>query len=211
LFGLAFFANPGVFVSSVIDTAEVMAMVFLMWGMLEVMERRVSQAAAMFTLAALSRETMLLCVAGWLAYELFQHKKLQWVMAGPFAATAGWWLYLRLRIGYLSPDVQDVKALGSPLEGFLDSVPGWVGEPALRNDFVIAIVLAVVSVTFIYWSISRRSLIPLMGAGFALVAVLMVEQVWLHYFDSTRALTPLVTFFFLALPFTVHPHPGGFV
>lgn len=211
LFGLAFFVNPGVFISSVIDTAEVFAMAFLMVGILMVLERRPRAAALLFTLSVLSRETMLLCVLGWIIFEIAQKRRVRWEMSLPFLAVGAWWLYLRVRIGYLADGVQDVKALGRPLEGFLDSFQRWFNQAGQIDDFVVALVLVFICLFFVYLAVTRRSLIPLMGAGFIVVALLMVEEVWVHYFDSTRALTPLITLFFLSLPFSIRPHPEQLV
>lgn len=210
LFGLAFFVNPGVFVSSVIDTAEVVAMVFLMWGLLEIMERRTTNAAVLLSMAALSRETMLLCVVGWIVYEVFWHHKFRWMMLAPFVVSGAWWAYVRWRIGYLSPSLQDVEALGSPLGGLMDALSKWMVDPALKDDLVVGVALVLMLAAFVVWSVTRRSLIPLMGVGFTPVAILMVEEVWFHYFDAARALTPLVTLFFLAVPYAIRPHPEGF-
>jgi hypothetical protein len=206
LFGLAFFINPGVFVSSVIDTAEVFAMAFLMAGILMALQRKLRPAAGFFTLSVLSRETMLLCVIGWVIFELLRNRKLRWEMSLPFVAVGVWWAYLRLRIGYLSEDVQDVRALGRPFEGLIDAFRDWTSEPGRIDDLVIGVALVLICVFFVYLAFARRSLIPLIAAGFGFVGLLMVEEVWSHYFDSTRALTPLITLFFLAVPLAWRPH-----
>jgi hypothetical protein len=211
MFGLAFFINPAVFVSAVINTAEVFGMVFLMGGILMAMDRKHTVAAGMFTLSVLSRETMLLCVVGWVIFEFASRKKLRWEMSLPFAAVAAWWVYLRWRIGYLSDDVQDVRALGRPLDGFLSAFQDWISQPERVDDLLVGLGLVLICCFFIYLAIIRRSLMPLMAAGFGLVGLLMVEEVWAHYFDSTRAMTPLITLFFLSLPFVARPHPENLI
>lgn len=205
LFGLAFVVNPAVFVSAVIDTAEVFAMTFLMAAILMVIRRRHLGAAAFFALSALSKETMLVCVVGWIVYELFETRKLRWEMSIPFLAVGAWWLYLRVRLGHLPSG--GIEPLGAPFEGFIGAVPDWLIEPALANDFAIALALGFISLFLLVQGLLRRSLIPLLGAGFSLLAIVMVREVWLSYFDVTRGLTPLVTLFFLALPFSFKPHP----
>jgi hypothetical protein len=205
LFGLAFVANPAVFVSAVIDTAEVFAMAFLMAGILMVIRRRHLAAASFLSLSVLSRETMLVCVAGWIVYELLQTRRVRWEMSMPLLTVGAWWLYLKVRLDYLPGE--GIEPIGYPFEGFLSALPDWLNDPAYGNDFVIALALAAISMYLLLHAITRQSLIPLMGAGFSLVAVLMVREVWLSYFDATRGLTPLVTLFFLALPFWFKPHP----
>ena len=205
LFGLAFVVNPAVFVSAIIDTAEVFAMTFLMAAILMVIRRRPLGAAAFFALSALSKETMLVCVVGWVVYEFFGKRRLRWEMAIPFMAVGAWWLYLRVRLDHLP--TEGVEPLGRPFEGFMDALPDWLSQPALGNDFAIALALSFICLFLLSQALVRRSLIPLLGAGFTLVAIIMVREVWLSYFDVTRGLTPLVTLFFLALPFTFKPHP----
>lgn len=205
LFGLTFVVNPAVFVSAIIDTAEVFAMTFLMAAILMVIRRRHLGAAAFFTLSALSKEIMLVCAVGWVVYELFEKRRLRWEMALPFLAVGTWWLYLRLRLDHLGTG--GVEALGPPFEGFMNALPYWLSEPALRNDFAVALAMSFISLFLLFHALVRRSLIPLLGAGFTFVAIVMLEEVWLGYFDVTRGLTPLVTLFFLALPFAFKPHP----
>ena len=211
LFGLAFLINPGVFVSSVIDTAEVFAMVFLMAGILLAIERKHTSAAVLFTLSALSRETMLLCAIGWVFFELVHSRKVRWEMSLPFLAVGAWWLYLRVRIGNLADGVQDVRALGAPFEGLANAFQDWVSRPEKLDDLIVGLALVGIFVFFAYLAFTRRSLIPLMAAGFGLVGILMVDEVWISYFDSSRALTPLITLFFLAVPFSLRPHSGRIV
>jgi hypothetical protein len=88
----------------------------------------------------------------------------------------------------------------------IDAFRDWTSEPGRIDDLVIGVALVLICVFFVYLAFARRSLIPLIAAGFGFVGLLMVEEVWSHYFDSTRALTPLITLFFLAVPLAWRPH-----
>ncbi len=211
IFGLAFFINPGVLSSAVIDTAEVLAMVTLMGGILMVMRGRIGPAAAFLTFSSLSRETMLLSVVGWMIFFWVREKRLDWRMAAPFVAVGGWWLYVRFRIGYLSDGIQDVKAIGLPFDGLIEAMQEWIGERAHVDEFVIAILLLAACFFLLYLAVTRLSLLPLMSAGFSLIAILMVGEVWGHYFDASRALTPVATLVFLCIPFLAKREERGFV
>ncbi|HEY5890001.1 MAG TPA: DUF2079 domain-containing protein [Acidimicrobiia bacterium] len=196
-FGLAFLINPGVFVPSVIDTAEVLAMVFLVASMLFVLDSRWRESSAFLTFAVLSRETMLVAVLGLMVYLAATQRRIPKALFAPILAAGLWWGYVRIRIGYLAGEVQDTRAFGRPFEGFLGAFKQWVESSDLLDDMLIGILLVLATSFFLYLAIRRRSVLAAMVAGNAVIAVFMVEEVWLHYFDSTRALTPVVTFFFL--------------
>ncbi len=197
VFGLAFLINPGVFVPAVIDTAEVLAMVFLVASMLFILDSQWKTASVFLTLAVLSRETMLLAVFGLIGYLAVTQRKVSKALFAPVVAAALWWGYARLRIGYLSGEIQDTRALGNPFEGFGQAFQQWTASDELLDDMLVGFFLLLATFLFVYIAVKRRSILAAMLAGYAAIAVLMVEEVWLHYFDSTRALTPVVTFFFL--------------
>jgi len=55
----------------------------------------------------------------------------------------------------------------------------------------------VTAIMIAYRAVANPSLIAYMTAGFALIAVLMVERVWEHYFDAARILSPVLTAYLL--------------
>ena len=199
-FGLAFVFNPGILVSSLIDTAEVFAMVFFIASALALMRRRYVAGAVFLSLAALSRETMILAAIGAIVYIWKTERKVPWVLGLPFVTSAAWWLYLRAQIGHLDGGVQDVKAIGIPFKGFYDAVQLWLTRPDRTVDMMFGVILLVVSLLIVKHAWQRPSLLGYMTAGFALVAVSMVGDVWKFYFDASRALAPVITVYILMVP-----------
>ena len=198
-FGLAFLLNPGILVSSVIDTAEVLAMLFVVAAALFLLRERLGVSVFFLTLAALTRETMLLATVGAIVYVWHKKRSVPKVLFVPFVASAAWWLYVRLQLGHLDESVQDTQALGLPFKGFYEAFQIWISEPGSEVDLIVGIVLLVVSVLVAIRAVTDRSLLGLMGAGFVLLAVLMVEGVWRFYFDASRALVPVITIYVLTV------------
>jgi hypothetical protein len=199
-FGLAFVFNPGILVSSLIDTSEVFAMVFFMASALALTRHRYLAGAAFLSLAALSRETMILAAIGAIAYIWKTERKVPLVLGLPFITSAVWWLYLRTQIGYLDSGVQDVAAVGLPFRGFYDAVQLWMSRPDRSVDMLFGVILLVISLLIVKHAWRRPSLLGYMTAGFALVAISMVGDVWKFYFDASRALAPVITAYILMVP-----------
>ncbi len=206
-FGLAFLLNPGIIVSSVIDTAEVVALTFMIAGALFVLRERTGLAVTFLTLAAMSRETMIFATIGAIAYLWHKKRSVPWVYSLPFIALGAWWLYLRVRLGGLDSSIQDTQAIGVPFNGFIEAMQRWLAEPGSEVDMAMGVLLLVLSVSIAWRAVRHRNLLLLMTAGFSLVAVLMVEQVWRFYFDASRALVPLVTMYVLASPALLRRDP----
>ena len=197
-FGLAFVLNPGILVSTLIDTAEVLALLFMLSGALFVLRGRTGLAVTFLTLAALTRETMILATVGAIAFIWYEKRSVPWSYSIPFAASGVWWVYVHTRLAGIDTALQDTQAIGPPLKGFVDAMQRWLAEPGSEVDMAMGVLLLVLSVAIAWRALRHRSLLLLMAAGFSLVSVLMVEQVWHFYFDSSRALVPLMTVYILA-------------
>jgi hypothetical protein len=198
-FGLAFLLNPGVLVSAFIDTADLLALVFMLAGALYVLRERTVLAVSFLTLSALSRETMILATIGAIAYLWHTRRRVPVAYAIPFVATAAWWVYVRVRLGGLESGLQDTQALGLPFKGFYEALQTWLSTPGAEVDMMMGILLMVTSILVALRALKNRSLLGLMTAGFGLIAVLMVEAVWRFYFDASRALIPVVTVYVLTV------------
>jgi hypothetical protein len=198
-FGLAFLLNPGVLVSSMIDTAEVLAMLFVVAAALLLLRDRVVASAAFLTLAALTRETMLLATIGAIAYLWHTRRRVPGVFVVPFVATGAWWLFVRAKLGHLDEGIQDTEALGLPFKGFFDALETWLATPGSEVDVMMGVLLLVSSILVAFRAVKDRSLLGLMAAGFVVLAVLMVEAVWRFYFDASRALVPVLTVYILSV------------
>lgn len=197
-FGLAFLFNPGLLLSQLIDGSEIVAMSALMAAILFAMRARPVMTAGALTLAALTRETMLLAVVGLSVYWIWRHRRLPSTFAMPFLAVGGWWAYVHWRLeGGLA---QDTQALGTPLEGFIAAFQGWVSTPRSAPHLFMGLVLFFVSVIVVVRTTLRPQVLGLAVAGFGLLALIMSEPVWAKYYDSSRALAPLITAYVLMVP-----------
>ena len=197
-FGLAFVLNPGIVVSTLIDTAEVLALLFMVAGALYVLRERTWPAVTFLTLAALTRETMILASVGAIAFLWHEKRSVPWAYSVPFLASGVWWAYLHMRLAGIDVGLQDTAAIGAPFKGFFEAVQLWLAEPGSEPDMAMGALLLVISI-FVAWRVVKhRSLLLMMTAGFTFVAVLMVQEVWRFYFDASRALVPLVTVYVLA-------------
>jgi hypothetical protein len=196
-FGLAFAMNPGVLVSSFMDTGEVFAMLFFVAGAWALMKKRYVATGILLGLSVLSRETMILAAIGAAAYAWREERKPPWALTMPFIAVAGWWAYVRIRLGFLESGLQDTQAVGLPFKGFIDAMQVWLSQPGREADMLVGIVLMVWSLLVAWRALRSRTVLGWMGAGFVVVALTMVEGVWLKYFDSTRALVPVITTYVL--------------
>jgi hypothetical protein len=197
LFGVVFLFNPGVLVSTVIDTAEVLATLFFVLAVLLLMRNRMLGASVALTASVLSRETMILAVIGLIGYRLFRKQRLAWHLALPFVIPGAWWLYLRFRLGDLTDSVQDIRAVGVPFKGLLEAFSGWLSPPVAYIDMAMGIALMAIAVMLVWRTVRSPQLVGAMAVGFALIAILMVEPVWEKYWDSSRALAPMFTAYVL--------------
>jgi hypothetical protein len=202
LFGLAFALNPGVFLSTILDTTEAVALAALMTSIYFVLRNHVVPASVAMTVAVLSRETMVLAAVGLVAYLWSQRRSapLRWQLVLPFAVPAAWWLYLRIRIGYLSEVVQDTSAIGLPVQGFIDTMRFWLANPGNLADIATGITLMFIAIAVIVRCLRAPTLLSWMAVGHAGIAVVMTMPVWEAYFDSVRVLAPLITIYILMVP-----------
>jgi len=197
-FGLAFLVNPAMIVTLNIDGGGVVAMAGMMAGVYYVMKDELVAATVALTVACLARETMLIAVFGLGLYVLYTRRKVTWKFVVPVIAVAGWWFYVRLRLGGMLG--QDILALQFPFVGFTQAFQRWVSTPDSTVDLLMGIVLLVVSFMILIRAVKTPTALSWAVAGFALLAILLSGPVWLKYFDSSRALAPVLTAYVLIVP-----------
>ncbi|NIQ81635.1 MAG: hypothetical protein GTN93_26785 [Anaerolineae bacterium] len=197
-FGLAFVLNPGMLAGLAIDGAGVLTTAGLMAGVYYVLKGQLWSAAAALTVAALSRETMLLGAAGLGLYWIWKHRKIPWALGLPFVGVAAWWAYVHWRLGDgLS---QDTQALDAPFVGLIEAAQRWGFAPEHFVDASAAFVLLLASILIFVRSIRNPTALGFGVSGFAVLGVLLSAPVWLKYFDSSRALAPVLTAYVLLVP-----------
>lgn len=193
--GLAFSLNLGFISEMLISGAGVVSAVFAFAAVLMVSRSRYAWAVGLLVLSVLSREAMLLAVAGTAGWLWFQgeRRRALWTAAVPSFAALSWAAYLRLSIGEGSVTGQ-VQEIGWPFVGFVESFASWLGDPinlaagaAMMLLFILYVRRVWVSPHLVGWAF----------VGFVLLGVLFTEQVWHSYFDITRAVAPIITSFVL--------------
>jgi hypothetical protein len=197
-FGLAFLLNPGLMVDINIDSAGLLATAALMGAVLTAMWDRTWATGVLLSVAALARETMLLAAVGLAIYFIWQKRKAPVALVLPFLAVGGWWAYVHWRLS--DGLAQDTQALGMPLVGFLEALQGWMSTPDRLADILIGFVLLFASVAVAVRAVLRPTALGLAVAPFALLGLLLSEPVWARYFDSARALAPVLTAYILLVP-----------
>jgi uncharacterized membrane protein (UPF0136 family) len=200
-FGLSFVLNPGLFIDLYIDGAGIVAFAFLMAAVLLLLEDRLGGAAIALTFAALTRETMLIGAIGLALYWYRSRKTIPWVLATPFAAVLAWWVYVHWRLGEALS--QDTQALGLPLQGFVEAFQRWISEPERLLDLLMGALLLLVAVGLAIRAFRHPTALGWAVAGFALLGLLLSEPVWHRYFDSSRALAPVLTAYLILVPSSI--------
>ncbi len=193
--GLAFALNLGFISEMNIDGAGVIAAAAAFGAVLMLLDERLGWAVALLTIAVLSREAMLIAVAGsafWL-WRRDRKRDAVWIAAVPVAAVALWAVYLRLRISFDS-GLSEVQEIGLPFAGFLDAFEIWRTDPL---NMVAGLAMMLLFVLFTRRVLISGQLVGWAFLGFVPLAILFTRQVWQSYFDITRAAAPVFTAFVL--------------
>jgi hypothetical protein len=173
----------------------------LMGAVLTAMWDRPWATGVLLSAAALARETMLLAAVGLAVYFVWQRKRAPVALVLPFLTVGGWWAYVHWRLS--DGLAQDTQALGMPFAGFIQAFQGWMSTPDRLPDILIGFVLVFVSAAVAVRAVLRPTALGLAVAPFALLGVLLSEPVWSRYFDSARALAPVLTAYILLVPASI--------
>lgn len=194
--GLAFTLNVGLVSEMAIGGAGVVAAAALFAAVLAFMRDRYTAGVICLTLSVLARETMVLSAVGIALYLVWRSRKMPDLrLSIPFVAVAVWWLYLRIRLD--GAPYGGVQALDLPLLGFAKALQRWMSESDRGFDILVGVLLLAVCLVVLYRTLQKPSLLAAAVAGPALLALFMSEPVWYRYFDSSRAVAPVLTAFVL--------------
>jgi hypothetical protein len=197
--GFVFALAPPFALSLGLDTAEVLAGVFLFAGLLLLRRRQHSWATAALTLAALTRETTLVvCVAGLLVWLWKRVKKEPpehplWPFLIPGIVQIGWQVFLWRRWGHIPMSQGSSVDIGLPFRGFVRALRGWI--PPTTGLDVLHLALAFAIVVFAYTVVRsvRSTTAPSHErAAWVLTALLLPffqYGIWFHHWGFLRALS----------------------
>jgi hypothetical protein len=206
-FGLVFVLNPGLIVALNIDGANIVAMAALMAGIYYVTTDRLLFASVAMTASVLARETMLIAALGLALYWYYKRRRVPWMMIIPPAAVVAWWGYVHWRLQ--GGVAQDTQAVGLPLVGFVHAFQNWIHSPDSTVDLAMGLLLLLVSMAILVRSVMSPTALGWGAAGFALLGLLLSEPVWLRWFDSTRALAPVLTAYALLVFASIESKDSG--
>lgn len=193
--GLAFALNLGFISEQLIDGAGVVAAAAAFLAVWLLIRHRNGAAVALFVVAALAREAMLVAVLGaalWLWWSKRRREAI-WIALIPGLAVTLWGIYARLRIGFDS-GVSQVQEIGLPFVGIARAARLWLNDPI---DLAVGIVILLLLALYTRRVLMGRQLVGWAFVGFVPLALVFTRQVWLNYFDITRAVAPIITSFVL--------------
>jgi hypothetical protein len=193
--GLAFILNLGFISELDVGGAGIVAGAAAFGALALLLNGRTWAGVALLTLAALSREVMLVVAAG-TAFHLWRRGEKPHAigaLAVPFVAVVGWALYLQFRMS-LDSGLSDVREIGVPFVGFIQAFDSWIEDPV---DLVVGLSVFLVLGLFVRRSILQDNIVGWAFFGFVPLALLLTEQVWHSYFDITRGVAPLLSAFVL--------------
>jgi hypothetical protein len=153
--------------------------------------RRRAAAIALCSVAALTRETMLVAVAAWALFELAHaagdlrsRARVVAPFAIPFAVFAAWVLVLRARVGTWAWE-QPHDRTSAPFDGLLDAF-----EP-VSGRITVGVGVAVTLCALCLW-VARGDVLTWITLAFAVFATTFAGQVWTGA-GYERTLLPLYT------------------
>jgi hypothetical protein len=195
--GLAFVLNPGVIFELVIDGAGALGWALAVLAMFLLVEGKFTGAVVAVAASVLAREAMILVALG-LAAGLWNRDRGRSVLlvVWPAAGTLLWALWIRFRLG-VPVLTSESEEIGLPFVGLFEAISRWFDDPGRNLLFgfvVIALLMVAASQGF-----RRRSLVSYSTLGFVVMAFFLTRQVWLNYFDITRAVAPVFTTFVLVM------------
>ena len=191
--------NLGALLSAVLLTADALALGLGVLGLALAGRKRLGWAAALFALAALTKEAYLLfawAAAAWL--WLSGRRRPAAAMAVlPALPLAGWTLWLAFSAGTVAPGLHHIVAPGL---GIVEAVPAWLAsQPAAVATVLGAGMALLVLASLLISALGGDRLLSLCLAAWAVLGLVLSVNVWEVPTNAMRALAPLWTVGLLAL------------
>lgn len=193
LWGLAFPLNLGLISEFGLGGAGIVATAAAFAAIVALIRRRPLTAGILFAIACLSREVMLLAVAGAGVWQfLKKERRVAAVVALPLVAVLSWGLYARI---VLPPEATVVQGnFDWPFLGLVSNLGNWLNDPL---ELAVGATTVLILGFFVYRALRRPSLTAWTFLPFIPMAFVLGEAVWDGYFNITRAVAPVLTAYFL--------------
>jgi len=194
--GLAFALNVGIVSELNIDGAGVIATALAFGAVAAVLCGKDGWAVVLLSLAGLSREVMLVSAVGvgWWVWRAGRRRLASFVVVVPCAVVGLWAVYLRFRLGWESGANEAGFAFEPPFVGMVKALPDWLDSPL---DMAAGLAVLLLLSAYLYRTLKSNALVGWAFVGFVPLTLVLSELVWTHYFDSLRAVAPMITAFVL--------------
>jgi len=195
--GFAFALNPGVVFELVIDGAGALGWALAVVGVWLIFEGKYAGAVMAVAGAVLAREAMILVAIG-LAVRLWKSDRMRAIgmVVWPASVAFVWAVWVRLQLG-VPLLTSESEEIGVPFVGLAGAISRWIEVPG--RNLLFGLVVIVLLLVAAMQAARRPSLVAYSTLGFVVLAPLLTRQVWLNYFDITRAVAPVFTTFVLVL------------
>lgn len=200
LWGLVFPFYPGFAVSLGLDTAEIVAAFFALFGVLFVVRRQAVPAMLAFTAAMFTRETTLLIGMGIALAWLLAQRSGRWrdtkaipIFVVPGLAYAAWQVVLHSWWDEWALATGSSVDVSPPLTGLVQAAQDWPRTDGTQAAYQFILVAAIAAFVVTAIVAARRARPPAFaviafGAG-ASLALLFSDAIWLHHWGFLRAFT----------------------
>lgn len=195
--GLAFALNVGLVSEVNIGGAGVLAAALAFGAVASILGGRNGPALVLLVLSALSREVFVIAALGaaWWLWTRGERRRALAAGLAPVTAVLMWAFYLRVRIGW-DAGVSEVQEVGLPFVGLIQAIPDWLDEPV---NLAAGIAILLLFGVYVRRTVLSDAVVGWEFIGFVPLALVFTKQVWLNYFDITRAVAPMITSFVLMM------------
>lgn len=202
---LGVFANPGLWLSLRLLTADALALGLALSGLLLLLKKRTGWAIVLFGLAALTKDQYLLVAAsaaGWMWFSRHQKVHATMLMVGATLPLAAWVAYLTAAVG----DGATVRGNFHVL-GFLDAVAAWPLTPVSDQILVYLTLTAVLLAGAA--AIRAPLLMRWLSLPWVVLALVTSDWVWNVGNNAARVFAPLWVFALPALAAMMSPRQAA--
>lgn len=173
-------------------TPELLALALVLFGFIAWQSKAKALAITLFTVGALTRESMLLVPLALIALAIVRRDSTRREMALltiPFAAFASWVLVLWIRFDAFAPTSASNSRLSLPFAGVVEAASEWTkpSQQVLEIAFGLLLILGAIVR-------SRRDVATVIVLIYAAFGSVMGVAVWRRWEDFGRPLLPLFVF-----------------